>query len=624
MSETCIVCLGDLEAGPDLPRVSHNKSIHSDDKDGSPQSKSDATENQSESEAIAHLLPCSHNLHDECLKPWVERANSCPICRQSFNSVELIYKIGGPVVSSYAVQDKTQVAEIDPSMLIEEDEDEVEIQPCPICGEDDNEDVLLLCDGCEVASHTYCVGLDSVPRGHWFCEICDVQRALDPYTTAGSASASVGAARRSHRPTDRRTRGQQRRIRNQNQASSTNWARVWQSVWDRLNFDLDFPYDDSQAMAQVRRDQRNEEAERREFLSWERRFQVAERQGGGHRFRDAASTLLDLHAPREKPEVDEPESQEEIRAWNAFEKAKEIQSTSPGKRKRKSTTASPSETEPIPQPERKLKRPRTRRAPDLAESSSDAAAGSSTLRRRRSNVSPIITRRRNSRIAPENNGAGPSFLQSLLKEVETSAAPEETGSRYRASVSNMSPVDHSSPQMSSPGASPTTSNHPTPRALSTTPPPFSANRPGSPVPLTSKVEPIFPAPEFSPSRSPQVESTRLSRDQNGHHNYTSYTLNQSSPYSSSPTRSKETSPTRANMSLSAKSDIQKVVSASLKPHYHKGEVSKDEYTDINRNVSRMLYDKIGTSADQVSEGEEEWRTLAAEEVNKAIRAIRSM
>lgn len=44
---------------------------------------------------IAHLLPCGHNLHNDCLKAWVERANSCPICRQSFNVVEVAGTLGG-------------------------------------------------------------------------------------------------------------------------------------------------------------------------------------------------------------------------------------------------------------------------------------------------------------------------------------------------------------------------------------------------------------------------------------------------------------------------------------------------------------------------------------------------
>lgn len=98
MSETCIVCLGDLDGANALPQPSvpavkseydehagvvpsiHTSSTRSDDHD---------------SGMIAHLLPCGHNLHDECLKPWVERANSCPICRQNFNTVELSMEVGG-------------------------------------------------------------------------------------------------------------------------------------------------------------------------------------------------------------------------------------------------------------------------------------------------------------------------------------------------------------------------------------------------------------------------------------------------------------------------------------------------------------------------------------------------
>jgi hypothetical protein len=54
-----------------------------------------ATEKRLDVDYIAQLLPCGHNLHDECLRPWVERANSCPICRQNFNKVDLVTCIGG-------------------------------------------------------------------------------------------------------------------------------------------------------------------------------------------------------------------------------------------------------------------------------------------------------------------------------------------------------------------------------------------------------------------------------------------------------------------------------------------------------------------------------------------------
>lgn len=43
---------------------------------------------------------------------------------------------------------------------------------CQHCGSGENEDRLLLCDRCDTAWHTYCVGLDAVPEGEWFCPRC--------------------------------------------------------------------------------------------------------------------------------------------------------------------------------------------------------------------------------------------------------------------------------------------------------------------------------------------------------------------------------------------------------------------------------------------------------------------
>lgn len=97
MSETCIVCLGDLGENASQPSRPSAKSPPHDVQD--PQLSTTSTPPFLPSEGnivlIAHLLPCGHNLHNECLKPWVERANSCPICRQSFNQVDLAATVGG-------------------------------------------------------------------------------------------------------------------------------------------------------------------------------------------------------------------------------------------------------------------------------------------------------------------------------------------------------------------------------------------------------------------------------------------------------------------------------------------------------------------------------------------------
>lgn len=496
-------------------------------------------------------------------------------------------------------------------MLIEDfDDDELESQPCPICGNDDNEDDFLGCDGCGTEYHIYCVDLTSIPHGHWFCEQCIIERASE-------GVFPNAPARRPYNATDSRTRSQ-RRVRSRNQASSLNWARVWQSVWDRLNLDLDDPFDEGFSSDRASREQR-ERSQRRDFRQWQRRFQVAERQGAANRFRDAASTLLDIRVPRERPEPPEPESQEEIRAWNALEKAKQIQvDPSPSRRKRRSATGSPSDPEPRPQPERPLKRPRTRRNEHLPGSSSDVPAESSTSRRSSaagpsSSHTPVAVRAK-----------GPSFLQSLLKEVETSAAPDETKGQTRPTLP---PAAGNSPSRnSSPGASPTASNHASPRALSTTPPPHTATRPLSPFSLTSKVEPIFPPPEFSPNKATPGSSASHRDAHEPRHppNEVRHSRPrvQQSP-GSSPPRSVDNSPSRINLSLSAKSELQSMVTAALRPHYKSNALNNDQYTDINRNISRMLYDKVGENGNVNGEARESWERLANDEVAKALQALKS-
>ncbi|KAI9760975.1 MAG: 60S ribosomal protein L43 [Chaenotheca gracillima] len=618
MSATCIVCLGDLEedrkpikteSPSDLPTAS--------DTGGAEDGNGDA-------ELIAHLLPCGHDLHNECLKPWVERANSCPICRQNFNHVTLIATVGGPEISSYSVDDKVQVAELDPSMLYEDViEDDFEPQPCDICGCDDNQELLLLCEGCDHGFHIGCVGLDYIPAEDFWCNACTAERALN-------GEISVRNTSRGQTLHGRFQPSQGRHLRSLRAAHFYHWERVWQSVWDNLNLDLDNPSEDEEGLSQYRQSQRlRRMSHRSRQAAWEARQDVAEEQGGPQsRFEDTRPALLNRFARRRKSETPSPVAQDELRAWDAFDKATEVESARPGKRKRQSNTTSPVDPETAEQPERKLKRPNTknsRRLQELGESSTSATA-------RPTNG--------NSSSRNEPTPTGTSWLQSILKTVgdEPSSASNglASGSK-RGSVSTAGPPrDHRSPASSaSPGSSPVTSSYSTPRAMSRTPPPLSpaGNRPGSPMSLTSRVEPIFPQHAFSPETSPSepIRPTKVSRTDTKEPRHSRAQRVEAQSRSSEPSRSRpRTRPTSRHGTKSSpdtsperawKLDIQNLVKSSLRPFHQLHGLSKEHYTVVNRDVSRMLYSRVGDTDISDADSRATWQKIADSAVAKAVAEL---
>ena len=611
---------------------------------------------------IAVIQVCGHVLHDSCLREWTGKANSCPICRQAFHLVHVYDKVGGKslhapactlqnqanheiqgtLITSYKVEDKKQVHEFDPQAWLDENpEEEEEVRPCPICNNADHEDVLLLCDSCDAPYHTYCVGLDTVPRGHWFCLECAEGAAellaaeLDDPDVVASGLAGVSDGRSDYLP---RTQATMRRARQR--ARSDEWQGAWGQiagrVWDALNIDLD-NHEDDEALHHYRRSQQRSERERREYQRWQQRLNIASRLGAHDVF--AENLPIVAQQSTRQPPVQAPppqESREEKQAWGALERAMEIEASSPStpnqrKRKARSVTASPVEPPP---PERKLKRPRTRRVPTQSEASTSnqaptqivdsAAAGPSTNGRDRP---PVLL------------SEGPSFLSSLLKEVEMSTASDDE------SIRALLPTIKSTTDSQSPATSPSPSGYSSPRALSMTPPPRGINdRPGSPLSLSSRIEPNYPPANYVVARDGGEHSDSESRPR--HHqqqrhlqqqqqqqqpNGASISLEIRQPrprryraadISSNLVHSPDASPMRSDLPFEMKESISGIVKDALKPHWKSGQLTADQYADGNRDLSHRLYKEV-SEQELDDQARSRFEKIATKEVARAVADIKA-
>lgn len=488
--------------------------------------------------------------------------------------VEISRTVGGAVVDSYAVRDKAQEAEVDPRMIIDDELFAVEAwEPCLVCGSSDEGHGAMYCDGCDRTVHVFCAGFDDAPDV-WYCETC----LLDLENDTSLPGMAAAVRRRHRRPTGgARVRTRQPAPR-RGRRNDANWARVWQEVSRRLDLDLDFPFDEDTTAA----DERTEE-QRREFQRWQRRFEVASNHSGAtHRLRNIAQGRL---APEPLPPA--PESQEELRAWNAFDKARESNEAPPTVRRRKRrATASPASNHEESSEQPQLKKPRLRRPPQVPGQ-------------------------------PESSGAAaarkdhPTFLSSLLREVEgreASSAASPTGSEYVH-------AGHFSPRNSSPARSPSSSECGSPHA---TPPP--PQRPLSP-PLSSTVLPFSSpvAATFSPFSPAETRGEDygpdglLSRGRRRRPARNQHSDNEEP-------RASSVSPSRAGgLSYSAKEELQRMVKLALGTRYRDKEISKEQYTDINKKVSRKLYELVGdASALSGKEEREKWQGVADEEVRRAV------
>ncbi len=527
----------------------------------------------------------------------------------------LLIVFAGAVISEYEVEDKKQVAEFDPRPFLFEDEDE-EVRPCPICDRSDQEEVLLLCDQCDAPYHTHCIGLSRVPDGLWFCMECAENGA---YARAGlEAERSQTLSRRLAPRTSASAR--LAREHERNDPWNSTWNLFSTRVQEVVGLDLDFS-DDEQSMSSFRsHQQRLDEQRRRAHLEqWERRLEIAERQG-------AQRNIFRIPAPPQVIAPPQPrtpaETAIETSAWRALERAQRMDTSTPRSRKRKSrsTTASPGSPQEPAEPERKLKRPRTRRVLDRPEGSIPRTSSATQTQRPNGNQTPMSPTSR----ALGDSNTEPSFLTSLLKELGEGPTSDDDTTKSAVSTSMSNPYRVNSPplEFSSPAASPASStSYHTPRASSMTPPPHLSKRPGSPYSLTSRVEPIFPPADYSPSSNRSLPESESELDQESHTPKCSrpmishLEIRQPRPRRQGPSLS----PT-SDMPFEAKENVNKIVTKALAPHWQKQQITKDQYTNINRDVSRKLYEIFADLGEQTTTWEK-ITTTATAEVATAVKSL---
>ena len=530
---------------------------------------------------------------------------------------------------------KKQAVEWDPAWLLPaeygDDPYDADEHRCPLCLSSDREDALLACECCDHAYHFDCLGLEDYPNAEaWFCMECQDQILVDHNSWAGHRRS------RPHSRTRRQTAG--------DDPWRGAWGQFSATVYDALSIDLDYPDgddDDLQWPRRTRLAQQRQQAQ--EQLTWQRRLEIARHAGAGYIFRNSmpprvARTTATVPPP---PPVDleqDRKTAEEVRSWNAFEKAK-ADETDGNKRHKRKTSEEPSLTTESDhqQPERRLKRPRTRRIQPAHSNAIDSSSSNF------SSSSSAITHA----LGDENRTSvpglketqaqmdtTPSFLTSLLQEIKTQ--PISDGDNVRG-VS----INGRTHYVESPASSPPPSGFSSPD-FSSSPPVI--DRPVSPIlPLSSHIEANFPkanyppAPyrqhsdsEAGPSRSKQsrlkISQVSPQRPSQEVPPERSMVLRAASSKLAAEGRSEFSRVRRAGspVSLEVKEKINHIVRGALKPHWTSRQITSQQYEVINRDVSRKLYEEVAEPATDTlnEECKQRCESIATREVARAIAGLR--
>ncbi|XP_022137423.1 uncharacterized protein LOC111008874 isoform X2 [Momordica charantia] len=124
------------------------------------------------------LDSCDHYFCFVCIMEWARIESRCPACKGRFTAVHRIPKDGCRIrerIVNIPMRNQDQSAT---GNDMNGPHDPYAETYCTVCKGVEDEGLMLLCDLCDSAAHTYCVGLGAnVPEGDWFCHDCTLSRA---------------------------------------------------------------------------------------------------------------------------------------------------------------------------------------------------------------------------------------------------------------------------------------------------------------------------------------------------------------------------------------------------------------------------------------------------------------
>jgi hypothetical protein len=433
--------------------------------------------------------------------------------------------------------------------------------------------------------------------------------------------------------------------------------RIWAAAWERLDADLEHPSypededeDDDYYERQVAISHRQRIREQR----MNRRRAVAAAQAGlGRNAFDEPSAGWRQPTTRPRmtfPHLEHQMSKEESDSWKMMELAEKLEN-SRNKRRR----SSGSEDDLLArmgvdttQPEtdaRKFKRPRTKRDSQLPAVNTRNHNGESSRTREAAPATTAAavgtpTASTSDAGSPPSGGIFTTILEGIGKfqDVPIVSAADVSGrdlGRMRPISPDRSSIASAMSRSRSPPAifSPPSSRPNSPDGD------FSRGRMFSPSSPTSPRTPRTPAgsPQRIGRRRPwelplkqQPTSPPASRIQSPDGGQTDGRRHSHSPdepassNSDSEQQQQQQKPRKPSITKECKADIVNMVSAALKPLYP-GKISKENYTEINKKISRKMY-KMVLEDDDVGAGVDRqmWHAAIEKEVEKELQALEVM